>query len=160
MSSVIIHVDESCLKNPGPGGASALLEFQKPDGMIIRRDAWYAEQDTTNNRMAIWSAIIGLSALKTICKVYLVSDSKYLLNGIRKNGYGPDAKNSDLWKKLMNIIGDHELVLKWVKGHNGNKRNEYVDLLARYAAKKQSIQIQPVESQYMIYYWSGEGWDF
>ena len=60
---VTIHADESCLGNQfkdraNPGGAAGLVELWR-GGRWIRRDYWIAEPDTTNNRMAIRSAIEG-----------------------------------------------------------------------------------------------------
>ena len=45
-----------------------------------------------------------------------------------------DVKNIDLWKELdgLNHSG---IYWKWVKGHNGNKWNDYVDELAHKCAE-------------------------
>ena len=153
LTPVIVHVDESCLgSNPGKGGAAALLEFQKPDGEIIRRDVWYSEPESTNNRMAIMSATIALETLTSPCRVYLISDSQYLLKGIDSEGYKnvESPANDDLWQRLLVAMRGHELVLKWVRGHNGNHRNEFVDGLAKYAAENQTSQLSPVESSYIV----------
>ena len=58
---VLIHADESCLGNQyqersNPGGAGGLVEYWKDDAWV-RRDYWICETDTTNNRMALRSAI-------------------------------------------------------------------------------------------------------
>jgi ribonuclease HI len=52
------------------------------DGAWVRRDYWISEPATTNNRMAIRSAIEGLSALKRSCRVIFTSDSQYLVKGM------------------------------------------------------------------------------
>lgn len=39
---------------------------------------------TTNNRMELLAAIVGLEALKEPCKVDLYSDSKYLVDAVNK----------------------------------------------------------------------------
>ena len=38
---------------------------------------------TTNNRMELMAAIVGLEALKKPCEVELYSDSQYLIEGIQ-----------------------------------------------------------------------------
>ena len=86
--SVIIHADESCLGNQfqdrsNPGGAAGLVEYWKGDHWE-RRDYWDSEKATTNNRMAIRSAIDGLSLLKRTCQVRFVSDSQYLVKGMNE----------------------------------------------------------------------------
>ena len=65
---VAVYADESCLGNgregDNPGGAGALIEYQRPEtGEIVRRDLWVSERATTNNRMALRSAIETFRAL-------------------------------------------------------------------------------------------------
>jgi len=84
--TVYIHADESCLGNQfqdraTPGGAAGLVEVWK-DGAWEPRDYWISEADTTNNRMAIRSAIEALRALSRPCVVHLISDSQYLVKGL------------------------------------------------------------------------------
>jgi ribonuclease HI len=92
--------------------------------------------------MELTAAIVGLSALKRKCEVKLVTDSKYVSDGIskgwaaswRQNGWRKADKkpalNADLWEKLLILIEQHEVELEWVKGHNGHPENERCDALA------------------------------
>ena len=73
LDTVHVHADESCLGNQfrdraNPGGAAGLVELWR-GGRWIRRDYWIAEPDTTNNRMAIRSAIDGLGLRTRACTV-------------------------------------------------------------------------------------------
>ncbi len=148
-SRVIIHADESCLGNQfqdraNPGGAAGMMEHWKDRGWE-RRDYWVSEADTTNNRMALRSAIEGLRNLKRSCQVLFVSDSQYLVKGItewlpgwkargwRRRGGPPE--NLELWKELDEAAAGHRLEWKWVRGHTGDPRNEYANHLAVRAAK-------------------------
>lgn len=152
MDTVYVHADESCLGNQfqgraNPGGAGGLVELWK-DGLWERRDYWISEPDTTNNRMALRSAIEVLRLLRHRCKVRFVSDSQYLVKGIeewmpgwKSRGWkrkGGPIENLDLWKRLDAELGRHELRARWVRGHRGHPENEYVDFLATRAAKEQS----------------------
>jgi ribonuclease HI len=146
-----IYADESCLgvqfkKKDSPGGAAGLVEYWK-DGGWVRRDYWISEPGTTNNRMAIRSAIEGLQALKQPCRVIFTSDSQYLVKGMRewihgwvKRGWmrktGP-VENADLWKALLPVARRHEIDWRWVRGHAGHPQNEYADHLATRAAREQ-----------------------
>lgn len=149
---VTIHADESCLGNQfqgraNPGGAAGLVEFWT-GGEWRRRDYWISEPDTTNNRMAIRSGIEGLSGLRRPCHVRFVSDSQYLVKGMRewihgwkRRGWrrkGGAIENVELWKQLDRESARHRIEWVWVRGHAGNPRNEYVDHLAVEAAKGQS----------------------
>ena len=149
--TIFIHADESCLGNQfqnraNPGGAAGLVEAWK-DGEWQRRDYWISESDTTNNRMALRSAIEGLRLLRRRCKVHFISDSTYLVNGITqwlpnwktnnwKRKRGP-ILNLELWKKLDAELQEHDVYPKWVRGHDGHPENEYANHLATRAAKTQ-----------------------
>ena len=61
---VNIHTDGSCLGNPGPGGYGVVLDY---NGRRKQFSAGYAL--TTNNRMELLAAIVGLEALHRPCKV-------------------------------------------------------------------------------------------
>jgi len=118
------------------------------DGEWIARDFWLSEPDTTNNRMAIWSAIAGLTSLKRRAPVHFVSDSQYLVKGAsewrhgwKRRGWTRKAgpiENLDLWQRLDGILEPLDVRWHWVRGHDGHARNEYVNDLAVAAAKDQS----------------------
>ena len=150
-ADVVIHADESCLGNQftgraNPGGAAGLVEFWTGDRWI-RRDYWEAAPDTTNNRMAIQSAIAGLSGLTRPCRVRFVSDSQYLVKGMEEWLPGWKARgwkrkrgaieNLELWQALDREAEQHEIRWEWVRGHDGHPKNEYANDLAVRAAREQ-----------------------
>ncbi len=134
---VEIFTDGACSGNPGPGGWGVVLRFGEHE-----KELSGGERDTTNNRMELTAAIMGLSALKESCKVRLVTDSKYVADGItkgwaaswQKNGWRKGDKkpalNPDLWEKLLELIAAHDVTIEWVKGHAGHPENERCDKLA------------------------------
>lgn len=152
LETVHVHADESCLGNQfqdraTPGGAGGLVEVWRSNRWI-RRDYWVAEPDTTNNRMALRSALELLAVLNRPCRVRFVSDSQYLVKGARewmpgwkargwKRKAGP-IENLDLWKRLDGAMAPHEMVWEWVRGHAGHPRNEYANELATRAARVQT----------------------
>lgn len=157
---VLVHADESCLGNQfkgrdRPGGAAVLLEHWK-DGAWERRDLWTSDPSTTNNRMAITSAILGLGALKGRCRVRFVSDSQYLVKGAsewmpgwKRKGWkrkGGPIENLDLWRRLDRIAARHQVTWEWIRGHAGDPRNEYVNDLAQRAARELSAAPAPIPS--------------
>ena len=149
---VTIHADESCLGNQfrgqdRPGGAAALIEAWRGDAWL-RKDVWTSSPSATNNRMALASALLALRALKVRSRVRFVSDSQYLVKGAsewlagwkRRNWRrkaGP-IENLAMWQQLDRVISGHDVTWKWVRGHAGDPKNEYVDHLAVRAAKEQS----------------------
>ncbi|HEX6941235.1 MAG TPA: ribonuclease H [Longimicrobiales bacterium] len=149
---IYIYADESCLgiqytDRDSPGGAAGLVEFWRRDRWE-RRDYWVSEPATTNNRMALRSAIEGLRALRPPCRVVFTSDSQYLIRGMRewvggwiRRGWkrkGGPIENLALWQELVDVARQHAVDWRWVRGHAGHPQNEYANHLAVRAAKKQT----------------------
>jgi ribonuclease HI len=150
LPAVLIHADESCLGNQfqaraNPGGAAGLLETWARGGWE-RKDYWVSERDTTNNRMALRSAIEPLRALTRPCRVIFVSDSQYLIRGMnewikiwKKQGWKRKTgaiENLELWQQLVEEAPRHQVNWEWVRGHAGHPKNEYANHLATRAAKQ------------------------
>jgi ribonuclease HI len=137
LSEVEVFTDGACRGNPGPGGWAAILRYRGTE-----KDLSGFEPDTTNNRMEMTAAIVGLEALKRPCRVRLYSDSQYLRDGITKwiNGWKrrgwftadkQPVKNIDLWQRLDAAAAPHDVTWIWVRGHSGHPENEQADALAR-----------------------------
>ncbi|HWV58082.1 MAG TPA: RNase H family protein [Longimicrobiales bacterium] len=157
---VYIYADESCLgvqftDRDSPGGAAGLIEYWRRDHWV-RRDYWSADPATTNNRMAIRSAIDGLRALREPCRVIFTSDSQYLIRGMRewihgwirrgwRRGTG-SLENAELWRELASEAARHQVDWRWIRGHAGHPQNEYANDLAIRAAKDQTASQGPVPS--------------
>lgn len=137
MKKVQLFTDGACSGNPGVGGWGAILRFGEAE-----KELSGGEKKTTNNRMELTAVIEGLSALKEPCEVTLVTDSKYVADGItkgwaeswRKNGWRKADKkpalNPDLWGQLLDLLSVHKVEIMWVKGHAGHPENERCDRLA------------------------------
>lgn len=142
MKQVSIFTDGSCSGNPGPGGYAVIIE---EDG--IRRELTGGESQTTNNRMELRAVIEGLAALDQSSLVRVVTDSRYVANGMKswiytwrrkgwKTSAGTPVKNRDLWERLDKLSRTHEVSWEWVRGHNNHPENERADLLARKVARE------------------------
>ena len=143
MKKIELFTDGACSGNPGPGGYGAILRC---DG--IEKEFSGGETNTTNNRMEIMAALVGLRALKYSCEVDLYSDSRYLVDSINKRwAYSwrekgwiksdkKPAKNSDLFEELLDLLEIHKVTFIWVRGHNEHPENERCDKLAVMAREK------------------------
>lgn len=166
-----IFADESCLGNgrdgDNPGGAGGLIELTPPSGSEpVRRDYWLSEPATTNNRMALRSAMMGIRLVAgltspgrgTRCRIVFTSDSRYLIDGMtswvydwmrrgwrRKTGA---IENLELWKELVETARPHRIAWRWVRGHAGHPQNEYANLLAMRAAAQQQSSDGAVASMF------------
>ena len=136
MKTVNIYTDGACRGNPGIGGWGVYIEYGE-----TTKELYGGDKLTTNNKMELTAAIKGLGALNTKCQVNLVTDSKYVMDGINgwingwkknnwKNSQKKDVKNKDLWIQLDKLNSYHDVKWSWVKGHSGHFQNEKADQLA------------------------------
>ncbi|MBI3917470.1 MAG: ribonuclease HI [Betaproteobacteria bacterium] len=138
---VDIYTDGACKGNPGVGGWGALLRY---GGRT--RELYGGEPHTTNNRMELMGVIRALEALKRPSRLRVHTDSKYVQQGIstwihdwKKRGWRTadrkPVKNEDLWRRLEELAGQHDVEWIWVKGHAGHDGNERADALANLGVK-------------------------
>ena len=139
---VEIFTDGACSGNPGMGGYGVILRSREREKELSGCDPM-----TTNNRMELTAAIKGLEALKKPCRVKLVTDSNYVVQGMTswifhwvknnwKNSQKQQVLNRDLWERLFDLSKLHDIQWIWVKGHNEHPENERCDKLARLAIKR------------------------
>jgi ribonuclease HI len=141
MKKIHLYSDGSSLGNPGPGGWGTLLKYNE-----TIKELSGSASNTTNNKMELLGVIKGLEALKEPCDVEIISDSKYVVQGINewlhnwiKNSWKTSAKkavkNQELWQSYVKISKIHNINAVWVKGHAGHVENERCDFLARNEAE-------------------------
>ena len=133
------YTDGSCLGNPGPGGWAYLINTNP------KIEASGGKYITTNNVMEMTAIIKVLEKFSQLIYKYVrvFTDSNYVKMGLtewsknwERNGWrtvkGDDVKNKDEWIQMVELMRKFDIVdIKWVKAHNGNINNEYVDTKAR-----------------------------
>ena len=141
-----MYTDGGCDPNPGPGGYGVVLLFAGH-----RKELSGGYRLTTNNRMEIMAAIVGLKSLNRRCRVTLHTDSEYLANAMSKGwarrwrandwkrNKSDRALNPDLWQELLALCEQHEVTFVWVRGHAGNPDNERCDHLTRQARRNRNL---------------------
>jgi ribonuclease HI len=164
-----IFTDGASKGNPGPGGWGAVVQKENTIEEIGGNEA-----QTTNNRMEITAVAkaLELSSQGGVGKTIIFTDSSYVINGITKWIYGweknnwktknkTDVLNVDLWKHLLELVGNREVEWKYVPGHSdvggnerandiaeefavGKKPELYVGALAEYS-KKLVIGKEPLD---------------
>ena len=120
--------------NPGIGGWGFVLF--KHDQQIL--ESFGGEPHTTNNRMELQAVLEAIAATPESEPLWIRSDSQYVVKGwnywldgwIERNW--EDVKNPDLWQQIQHIKQTRiqRVHLEWVRGHNGDRWNEYADGLA------------------------------
>jgi len=135
---ITIYTDGACSGNPGIGGWGAVILEKNKEDIFLNG----GHDNTTNNRMELTAAIEALKYFVDKKNITLITDSKYVKDGIqswiqnwKKNGWKTAAKkpvkNKELWVELDDLITKHNITWEWVKGHAGNTYNEKADYLAR-----------------------------
>ena len=135
---ITIYTDGACSGNPGVGGWGVVIIEDNKNETFLNG----GENHTTNNKMELTAAIQALKTFEKESTITLITDSKYVKDGIqswienwKKNGWKTAAKkpvkNKELWTELDELILRHNITWEWVKGHAGNTHNEKADYLAR-----------------------------
>lgn len=136
---ISIFTDGGAAPNPGVGGYGVVLRFGE-----TQKELSAAFSLTSNIRMELMAAIVGLETLKQPCRVRLHSDSRYLIDAVNsgwlfrwaaKNWVPNKLKNRDLWQRFLTVYMKHEVEMVWVKGHAGIEGNERCDKLATAAIR-------------------------
>lgn len=117
-----LYLRASCKGNPGPGVWAVALEangdWTSHTGLA---------QSTTNNRMELTAAVEGLRMLDSGSRVQVFTTSDYLYQGATRwakswaaEGWqkkdGQPVANVDLWRSLVELLSQHEVVWVNAKG--------------------------------------------
>ena len=135
---IVIYTDGACSGNPGPGGWAWAVA---PSGEINDSGA---EAMSTNQRMEIMAAYQAVIHFEDDPRIIrIVADSTYVVKcfndgwwrGWHKRGWKNSQRqpvaNRDLWEPFIELVINRGRVeFEWVKGHSGNRMNDYVDALA------------------------------
>jgi len=116
------------------------------------------EDRTTNNRMELAAAIQGLRKALPASDLHVVTDSRYLHDGIskwvhgwRRRGWrkadGEEVLNRDLWEDLVDLVSRPGVGVTWehVRGHAGHALNERCDEIASSFARGKIPQLRTGE---------------
>lgn len=149
-----VYTDGACApSNPGPCGWGAALIHH--ESKVVTEHYGFIGHGT-NQIAEIMAAVSGLLLVPAGTVIELVSDSKYVLSGLKewragweRNGWRNAKKepvaNMALWKQLFAAADERHVSVRWVKGHNGDKYNELADAMANrsLATKSKSVNSLP-----------------
>lgn len=158
---VVVFTDGASTGNPGPGGYGVvILAADARSGVVQRRELSGGFRRTTNNRMELLACIAALQSLPAGSRVVLYSDSRYVVNAVTlgwarrwraagwqraavENGQRQRAENADLWAQMLDLLDQHAVEMRWVKGHANHPENERCDRLAVQAAARPGLPDDP-----------------
>lgn len=140
-----IYTDGATSKN-GYEGAVGGYAWALIDGDICVDDNARSLAPATNNQCELMAIIDACETiepeLEAFDKVEIYSDSAYIVNCYNQywwkgwvakgwlNSKREPVKNRELWERLIPYFQDARFQFIKVKGHNGDRWNEYVDELA------------------------------
>jgi len=139
-----VYTDGACKGNPGPGGWAWALA---PDAAVWRSGA---EAWTTNQQMEIQAALEAVRAFPE-GPLVVVTDSTYVANCFRdqwyvkwranrwRNAKKEPVANRERWQPLIELFlaTPGRIQFQWVKGHSGDRLNDFVDVRAVEASVSQ-----------------------
>ena len=93
---ITIYTDGACSGNPGVGGRGVVIIEDNKNEFFLNG----GDKNTTNNKMELTAAIQALKAIEKKSAITLITDSKYVKDGIqswinnwKNNGWKTTAKN-------------------------------------------------------------------
>lgn len=143
VSQIIIYSHGSCGDlYIGSGGWAVILVAENTIKELKGSEKW-----STNNRLALISAIKALEMIESKHEIEFYTDSQYLVDGITryinswiKNNWhksdGTQVKNKELWQQLRQLASGHEIKWKVVDFFGENKYQKRVLELASNARQE------------------------
>jgi ribonuclease HI len=138
-----VYTDGSCIRNgklDALCGSGVWVEEGHPMNKAIRIPG----ERQSNQVGEIAAAIVAAETLPNYCKLTIVTDSRYVIDGLTKhlrewedNGW-IGVENAELFKRAAYLLKRRSAptCLEWVKGHQGDRGNEESDKLAKEGANK------------------------
>lgn len=131
-----IWTDGSCIVQEKIGGWAIVSDKFEESGSKV---------ETTNNEMELFAIYEAVKKYGEYDSIIIYSDSQYAVNTLTNWAYKWKAngwrkkdgiKNLKLIQDIFDIVEDNEkIIIKHVKGHDGDIMNEKADHLARSAAQ-------------------------
>lgn len=145
MPYVTIYSDGSYKPQLGTGGYGSIAVCGNETRFFY--GGYY---DVSNNAMELMAALMAIRSLATHCRILIISDSKYLVNGINSwvsgwhaNGWtkadGRPVQNKELWEEMWMHMQQHLIKAIWKRGHqDSNFDNTVCDQFACIGAYKEA----------------------
>ena len=125
--------------NPGHGTCAFVII----KGNKKLHEKVFSSKDATNNIMEMTAVIKALEYVAANYKehrVYIYTDSQYVQMGMSnwitnwkkrnwRTANNKPVSNKELWLQIDNLCNKVVTHFQWIRGHNGNRWNEYVDHL-------------------------------
>ena len=138
---------------PNPGKAAYCAALYK-DFELVESVGGYMGK-STNNKAEYKAFYAGLKLIENNCEydeeIICFLDSQLVLKQTMKEWKVKDESLKDVSKQCQELVSKFEYIkLEWVKGHSGNKGNEYVDSVCTYFITKENLNnTDPPKNEYI-----------
>ena len=149
---IIVFTDGSCNNNGKRNarcGSGVWIGENHPKNSAIRVPG----NNHSNQIGELVAVIAAVNSLPNFCKLKIVTDSRYVIDGLTENltnwedrGW-IEIKNADMFKRAVYLLKRQTAltIFKWVKGHQGIRGNEESDKLAKEGTGKEEPDNLPLE---------------
>jgi ribonuclease HI len=154
LKKVEIYTAGRCRGEPGPGGYGTVLLHARR-----RLELQGGLARTTGRRLELRGVLAGLELLRTRCSVLVYTSSRYLVESMEQrwahrwqdDGWasGPEHRpvpDQDLWRRLLELCGEHEVRFVWSKSQADASEGELAEELALDAAQESDL---PLDETYV-----------
>jgi len=138
---------------PNPGKAAYCAALYKDNELVESVGGYMGEG--TNNKAEYKAFYTGLKLIEENCEsdeeITCFLDSQLVLKQTTKEWKVKDESLNNISKQCQELVSKFENIkLEWVKGHSGNKGNEYVDSGCTYFITKENINnTNPPKNEYI-----------
>lgn len=107
-------------QNPGQTAWAAVLVSRGLALVVGGKINW-----STVNYAEAMAAVQGLKRLKSPSQVEIITDSQYVVNGVKRFilGRGPLKTNPEVWKQFWKVAKPHKINIRYVPGHQDDQLN-------------------------------------
>jgi ribonuclease HI len=145
-----LYTDGSAIPNPGKSGCGAVLVAEDDVTVLWTLSEYLGEG--TNNTGEMTAILRGCQRADELgmTKVTIYTDSELsvqLVSGTKRTTK-PHLKK--ILDRILSIRNTVNYEIRWVKGHNKHKWNEYADALANKAVKQQQDVQIPMENKLVL----------
>ena len=135
----VLTCDGSFIRPRSGGWAFVLIDRSNKEKLI----RFGGRNCTSASHAELCAAIRGLSKVPRGAAVLLVSDSRYVVDGIgnlptwkcdRWHSASGPLKHLKLWQRMDRLLQHRRVTCRWVPGHSGHRLHDLCDELARRAA--------------------------
>lgn len=118
--------------------------IEMPDG----KQQIYSKKfdEGSSNMMELLAVMEGLERLKSINKIQINTDSRYVIRGLVQwvhfwqrnnwqNAYGCEIKLATYWQQINSLCEGKIIEFNWIKGHSGDEKQDFCHQLAKKSAR-------------------------